>query len=46
MQKNTVTVMLSIMSIAIQAPPMFASEPIPIATKQTSQPGAKKIQEA
>ncbi len=45
MQKNTVAVILSIMSTAILAPPMFASESIPV-TVQTSQAGNKKIQEA
>ena len=47
MQKNIVAVILSIMSTAILAPQtMFASESIPVATKQSSQLEAKKIQAA
>ena len=45
MQKDTVAVILSIISTAILAPPMFASESIPVTIKQT-QPEAKKIQAA
>jgi Flp pilus assembly protein TadD len=50
MQTNTVrtglAVVLSIISTAILAPPMFANELIPMAIKQTAQPEAKKIQTA
>ena len=46
MQKNTVAVILSIMSTAILAPPMFAAEFVPVAIKQASPPQAKKIQAA
>ncbi len=46
MQKNTVAVILSIMSTTLLAPPMFASESIAVAVKQISQAGNKKIQEA
>lgn len=46
MQKNIVAVILSIMSTAILAPQTFASESIPVAIKQSSQPETKKIQAA
>lgn len=46
MQKTTVAVILSIISTAILAPPIFASEEIPVAIKQVSPIEAKKIQAA
>lgn len=50
MKKNTLStklaVVLSIVSMTTLAPPIFASEPIPVVTKQNSPLGAKKIQEA
>lgn len=46
MQKNTVAVILSIISTFILAPPIFALELMPVAIKQNSQTETKKIQEA
>jgi Flp pilus assembly protein TadD len=46
MQKNTVAVILSIISTFILSTPVFALELMPIDIKQTSQTRAKKIQEA
>ncbi len=45
MQKTTVAVILSLISTAVLAPPIFAFEAIPVAIKQNSQPEAKKIQQ-
>ncbi len=46
MQKNTIAAILGIVSTAILAQPSFAYEPMPVAVKQISQPGDKKIQQA